>query len=175
MFIYNMQDPLEILATALTFWIAPQEQLCTHYPQIKWKIALSEVYENRREVKSYRLTTREVRCSGLCPCQSTLHCLLEVLPRSLLLCVHTVNWTCSHSLRLSKWRQWGLFGWLRGKRSYSSCRGTLLFGGGKNLVLARGRTYRGYRNPLHLLRMGGLLCYWFLFAPHRSDSQRQLL
>lgn len=123
------------------------------------------------------LTAWEVRCSGLRPCQSTLHCLLEVLPRSLLLRVHAVNWTCSHSLRLSKRWERGLFGRLRGKRSHGSCWGTLLFGGGKNLILARGRTRRRYRNSLLYLlrRMGRLLCHWFLFVPHSYNSQRQLL
>lgn len=123
------------------------------------------------------LTTWEMRSSGLCPRQSTLHCLLEILPRSLLLRVHAINWTCSHSLRLSKWREWGLFGWLRCKRSHGCCWGTLLFGGGNNLVLARGRTCRRYRNSLLYLlrRMGRLLCHWFLFVPRSYNSQRQLL
>lgn len=123
------------------------------------------------------LTTWEVRSSGLCPRQSTLHCLLEVLPRSLLLGVHAVNGTCSHSLRLSKQWQWSLFGWLRSKRSDSCCWGTLLFGGRKNLILARGRTCRRYWNSLLYLlrRMGRLLCHWFLLVPHSCNTQRQLL
>lgn len=123
------------------------------------------------------LTTWEVWSSGLCPRQSTLHCLLEVLARSLLLCIHAINWACSHSLRLSKWWEWALFGWLRGKRSHSCCWGTLLFGGGKNLVLARGRTCRWYRNSLLYLlrRMGRLLCHCFWFVPDSYNSQRQLL
>lgn len=174
MLTYNRQDPSKILTAALTCLIPPRTAL---YPQIRWKVSLSEAYEDRREVENYRLTTREVWSSGLRSCQSTLHCLLEVLPRSLLLCVHAINWTCSHSLRLSKWWQWGLFGWLRGERSHSCCWGTFLFGGGKDLFLARRRTYEWYRNSLLYLlgRMRGLLCRWFLFVPHSYGSQRQLL
>lgn len=123
------------------------------------------------------LTTWEVGSSGLCPRQSTLHCLLEVLARSLLLGVHAIDRTRSHRLRLSKRGKGGLFGWLRSKRPHSCCWGTLLFGGGKNLVLARRRTCRRYRNSLLYLlrRMRRLLCHCFLFVPHSYNSQRQLL
>lgn len=123
------------------------------------------------------LTTRKVRCSGLCPGQGTLHCLLEVLPRSLLLCIHAVYRTCSNNLWLSKGLKGGLFGWLRGEWSHSCCRWALLFRWGKNLVLASGGSTWGHRDSLLdlLRRMWWLLCWWFRFVPHGYNSQRQLL
>lgn len=156
-----MEEPPKILTAALIHLIPLKNR------------GLSD----RREEESHMLTTWEVWSSSLCPRQSTLHCLLEVLPSSLLLGVHAVNGTCSHSLRLSKWWQWRLFGWLRSKRSHSCCWGTLLFGGRKNLILARGRTCRRYWNSLLYLlrRMSRLLWHWFLLVPHGCNSQRQLL